>query len=75
MPYKRQFFLKKVLYIYKEKYRNTSMNIAIRKLALLEKAIEEQEERSRLDGYTTSPIDPEFKQRVSDLMLKVKFVI
>ncbi len=51
------------------------MNIAIRKLALLEKAIEEQEERNRIDGYTTLPIDHEFKQRVSDLMLKVKFVI
>lgn len=51
------------------------MNIAIRKLALLEKAIEEQEERNRIDGYTTSPIDYEFKQRVSELMLKVTFVL
>lgn len=51
------------------------MNIAIRKLALLEKAIEEKEERNRIEGYTTSTIDNEFKKKVSELMLKAGFVL
>ena len=48
------------------------MNIAIRKLALLEKKIEEQEELKRIEGYVTNTIDNELRQRVSEIILKVK---
>lgn len=50
------------------------MNIAIRKLALLEKAIAEQEERCRVEGFATNTFSEEFKQKVSDLMLRVRTV-
>ena len=33
------------------------MNIAMRKLALLEKNLIEREEAARLEGYTSSPVD------------------
>ena len=48
------------------------MNIAIRKLAMLEKSIMEREEAAKLDGYVTSPVDPIFKEKVTRLMDKVR---
>ena len=48
------------------------MNIAIRKLAMLEKSLLEREEASKLDGYVTSPIDPVFQEKVIRLMDKVR---
>ena len=48
------------------------MNIAIRKLAMLEKSLLEREEAAKLDGYVTSPIDPVFKENVIRLMDKVR---
>ncbi len=50
------------------------MNIALRKLALLEKNMREREEAARLEGYTTSPIDSNFKQRITQLMDKVRAI-
>ena len=50
------------------------MNIAIRKLALLEKTIKEQENSCDFEGLTTVPIDNELKQRISELMIKVRTV-
>ena len=43
------------------------MNIAIRKLALLEKNLIEREEAARMEGYTTSPIDTAFREKVTQL--------
>lgn len=48
------------------------MNIAIRKLAMLEKSLLEREEAAKLDGYVTSPIDPVFKEKVTRLMDKIR---
>ena len=48
------------------------MNIAVRKLAMLEKSILEREEATKLDGYVSSPIDPTFKKKVMELMEKVR---
>ncbi len=50
------------------------MTIALRKLALLEKNLEKQEEEARLEGYATSPIDSELKEKISKLMEKVKTI-
>ena len=48
------------------------MNIAVRKLAMLEKSILEREEAAKLDDYVSSPIDPTFKKKVMELMEKVR---
>lgn len=50
------------------------MNIAIRKLALIEKNLIEKEEMARLEGYTTSPIDTAFKEKITKLMDKVRVI-
>ena len=48
------------------------MNIAIRKLAMLEKDIIEREEAAKLEGYTSSPVDPAFREKITRLMDKVR---
>ena len=48
------------------------MNVALRKLAMLEKKFEVQEERAKLQGYFTSPVDNEMKRNVTELMDKVR---
>lgn len=50
------------------------MNIALRKLALLEKNILEKEREAALEGYTTSPVDPAFREKVFKLMEKVRTI-
>lgn len=50
------------------------MNIAFRKLALLEKNILQQEEVARTQGYSTNVIDADLKKRVMDLMDKIRIV-
>lgn len=54
--------------------QEVTMTIALRKLALLEKNLEEREEQSRLEGYVSSPIDTDLKEKISKLMEKVKMV-
>ena len=49
-----------------------TMTIALRKLALLEKNLEKQEEELRIAGYVTSPIDSELKEKITKIMNKVK---
>lgn len=51
------------------------MNIAVKKLAMLEKDFRRQEEEARVQGYISSPVDSEFRRRVSNLMEKISFVI
>ncbi len=48
------------------------MNIAIRKLAMLEKSLLEREEASHNGEYATSPIDPVFREKITRLMDKVR---
>lgn len=48
------------------------MNIAVRKLALLEKSLIEREEANRIEGYASSPVDVAFREKVTQLMDKVR---
>ena len=50
------------------------MNIALRKLAMIEKSIIAQEESNKIQGYVTNTIDQDFKRRVTDLMDKVRLI-
>lgn len=50
------------------------MNIAIRKLAMIEQSMLAKEETAKIQGYSTSPVDQEFKRRVTDLMDKVRII-
>lgn len=48
------------------------MNIALRKLAMIEKTMVAQEELERVQGYSTNTIDQDFKRRITNLMEKVR---
>ena len=50
------------------------MNIALRKLAMLDKEFTAREEAAKLEGLTTSPIDPIFREKVAKLMAQVKVI-
>lgn len=50
------------------------MNIALRKLAMLEKEFIQREESARIEGYTSSPIDHEFKNKITKLMDQVRVI-
>lgn len=50
------------------------MNLTLRKLALLEKNLEEKEQIAKLQGYCTNTIDSDFKNRVSTLLEKVRTI-
>ena len=50
------------------------MNVALRKLELLEKNIMQKEEAAKVQGYTTSPVDPIFKEKVVKLMKRVRAI-
>ena len=50
------------------------MNVTVRKLAMLQKNLEQMEERSRIEGYTTYPVDSELKRRVNELMSKIRVI-
>ena len=50
------------------------MNIALRKLAMLEQNYIRQEEEARIQGYSSCPIDNEMRRRVTDLMNKVRLI-
>ena len=70
--YKRAIFVnKKTLYICKE-YGDLIMNLALRKLALLENEMAQKEETARIQGFVTSPIDTDLKRRVTMLMDRVR---
>ena len=48
------------------------MNITLRKLAMLEKSMAEQEEKARLEGWASCPIDKDLQARINSLMEKVR---
>ena len=50
------------------------MNIAVRKLSMLEHAIAEKEENAKKEGYATNTVDAELKKRVANLMLKLQTI-
>lgn len=49
------------------------MNIALRKLAMIEQEMIRREESARLDGFTY-PIDHALKDRITKLMDKVRTI-
>lgn len=48
------------------------MNLAIIKLAMLEKNLQEKEERARFEGVTINPADTDLHKRISYLMERVR---
>ena len=50
------------------------MNLAMRKLAMLEKDFIEREEAAKLDGVVTSPIDREFKEKITKLLDQIRYL-
>lgn len=50
------------------------MNIALRKLAMLEKDLIAREEAAKFEGYTTSPVDSAFREKITQLMDKVRVI-
>lgn len=50
------------------------MNLAFRKLAMLEKEIIAKEEAAKIDGYTSAPIDKEFKSKITKLLDQVRYL-
>ncbi len=50
------------------------MNLAIRKLAMLEKDFIAREEEAKLNGFTSCPIDREFKNKISKVLDQVRYL-
>lgn len=50
------------------------MNIALRKLAMLEKEFQAREEESKISGYDTCPIDKGLQRRITELMDRVRVI-
>lgn len=48
------------------------MNITLRKLAMLEEKMIKEEERSKIDGFVSCPIDKDLQNRITTLMDKVR---
>ena len=48
------------------------MNLAIRKLAMLEKDFIAKEEAAKIEGYYSTPVDRDFKNRVTNLLDQVR---
>ena len=50
------------------------MNIALRKLAMIEKAYAEMEENARVQGFSECPFDREFQRKITAVMDKVRLI-
>lgn len=50
------------------------MNLAYRKLAMIEKDFIAREEAAKLDGYTSCPIDRDFKEKITKLLDQVRYL-
>ena len=50
------------------------MNLAYRKLAMLEKDFIEREECAKLEGYSSCPVDRDFKEKITRLLDKVRYL-
>lgn len=50
------------------------MNIAMRKLAMLEQSLIAKEEAARIEGYATSPVDNELRLKITKLMDRVRTI-
>ena len=50
------------------------MNIALRKLALLEKDLIAREETARIEGFMTNPADNDLRRKITEIMDKVRII-
>jgi hypothetical protein len=50
------------------------MNLALRKLAMLEKDFAAREEAAKIDGYSSCPIDREFRSKISKVLDQVRYI-
>ena len=50
------------------------MNIAMRKLAMLEKEFIQREETARIEGMATNTVDLALKERITKLMDKIRSI-
>ena len=50
------------------------MNITMRKLAMLEKVMNEREMEAKFEGFTTCPVNSELKHQITALMDKVRAI-
>ena len=50
------------------------MTIVHRKLALLEKTLDQREQEALINGYTCSEYDKDLKNRISTLMDQIRLV-
>jgi hypothetical protein len=50
------------------------MPIAMRKLAMLEKAMIAIEEKERINGYSTCSIDKDLRRRIKDLVDRARVI-
>ena len=50
------------------------MNLAIRKLAMLEKDFIAREEAARVEGYSSCPIDQEFRAKITKVLDQVRYI-
>lgn len=69
-------FSMKVIFIYIEiiqcKKLEGIMNLAMIKLAMLEKNFQEKEERAQVEGLATNPADIDLRRRITKLMEQVR---
>ena len=50
------------------------MNLAYRKLAMLEKDFIQREEAAKIEGICSCPIDRDFKNRITRLLDQVRYL-
>ena len=50
------------------------MNLAYRKLAMLEKDFIDREERAKMEGFSSCPIDRELKNKITRLLDQVRYI-
>ena len=50
------------------------MSLAMRKLAMLEKDFIAREEAAKFEGYTIRPIDREFRDKITKVLDKVRYI-
>jgi hypothetical protein len=55
-------------------YGGYCMNLALRKLAMIEKDFIAREEAAKIDGYTSCPIDRDFKEKISRVLDQVRYI-
>ena len=50
------------------------MNIALRKLVMLDKEYAEKEAAAKLEGFTSCPFDPIFREKVAKVVDQIRYI-